>query len=472
MATDESALKLKEMSVDEVFDYLRGINYYTKGYENIIRQFEDYVTNNSLECSKKFPMILEYEHGIQQTFLIGIEGAAFVGKKIDLEPFIKHVESRKFDEKSLAVNDLTLSVFRIIESGLGGNGIDPKLKDRICRQVLRVARCEIMENEESYPKSNVDSLTIAINDAGGISFVLLFKYIEWSKDSILTTDVRKILEDYANNHIPHTIARHAAIGWNLPLLRKLDSEFTKKLIKKITIIERCKIAFWDAFVSYNNPSEVMLKFMPDWYNEFLNGEIAKDLRERRVYISNMQHVIAGYLRDASGCKDIFDEFINSASAETINTHCWSAFRIENDETAEFKDRLKKLWKNEKFIEKADLGKWLHYSPLEKKENIELLLNYLRSREKVSHGNASDLDEYMDEYPVEAAQCLYYMIEKCKAPGSLDAIGRQLEKLLAKNDRNVKNEFLRIEMLIKSLGYNVEYSKKTLYNVHIKRRECR
>ena len=472
MARDESAPKLKEMSADEVFDYLSGRNHYTEEYEDIMEQFEYYVTNNSLECSKKFPIIREYEYRIQQIFLIKIEGAAFVGKKIDLEPFIKYVEGRKFDAKSLAFDDFTLSVFRIIESGLSRNGIDPKLKDRIGRQVLRAARCESTEIEESYPKSNTDSLTIAMNDAGGISFVLLFKYLEWSKSSVLTADVRKILENYASSHASHTIARHAVIGWNLPLLLRLDAKFAKKLMKKMAGIARYKIACWDAFVLYNKPCKDILESMSDWYGEFLNGEIAKDLHERRVYSSNMQHVIAGYLRDVAGCKDIFDEFINDANAEMINTHCWSIFRIENDETAEFKDRLRKLWNNEKFIEKADLGKWLHYSPLEKKESIELLLNHLTRKEKITHGNVSDLDEYIDEYPVEAAQCLYYMIEKCEAPGSTDAIERQLEKLLAKNNRNIANEFLRIERLIKSRGYNVECSKKTLYNVHIKRRECR
>ena len=472
MAISDFTLKLKEMTVDEAFDYLRDINYYTEEYEDIIEQFEDYVMNNSLECSKKFPIIRNYEYNIQQIFLVVIEDAAFAGKKIDLEPFIKYAENRKFNAKYLAFDDLAWSVFRIIRSGLDGNSIEPKLKDRICRQVLRVARCKSAENAENYLKSDTDSLTIAINDGGGMSFELLFKYAEWSKDSVLTKDIRKILEDYASNLIPHTIARHAAIGFQLPLLFHLDAEFTKELIKKITSIEQYKIAFWDAFVSYNKPDEYMLESMHGWYNEFLNGEIAKDLHGRHFYLSNMRHVIIGYLWDIAGYKNIFDEFINNASAEMINTHCWSIFRIENNEASEFKDKLRKLWKNEKFIEKADLGKWFHYSPLEKKESIELLLNYLTRNAKATYGNANELGEYIDECPIEAARCLYYMIERCEAPGSLYTIERLMEKLLAKNDRNVANEFSIIEKLIKSRGYNIEHSKNAPYKVCIERHEYR
>ena len=467
----ESVLKLKEMTVDDVFDYLRGINYYTEEYEDIAEQFEDYVVDNSLECSKKFPIIHRYEYDIQQIFLLRIEYAAFTGKKIDLEPFIKYAESRKFDSKSLAFDDLTSSVFKIIGSGLDGNAVEPKLKNRICKQVFRVARCKIGENNENYPKSNDDSLTIAIDDAGGISFGLLFKYAKWNKDRVMTADTKKILEDYANRRIPHTIARHAAIGSHMPLLRRLDSEFAEELVRKITGIKRYKIAFWDALVSYSKPDKGILESMPGWYSEFLNGEIAKDLSNRLLYLSSMRHVTAGYLWNVDGYKDIFDEFVTSASAKMINMCCWFAPEVfEKNNAAEFKDKLRKLWKNERFVENADLEKWFSPSPLEKKESIGLLLNYLKCKEKVAHAAAKDLDKYIDEYPIEAAQCLYYMIKKCEDCGSSDTIERQLEKLLAKNDRSITKEFLRIKDLIKSLGYNVEYSKKAPHNVRIRKRK--
>ena len=470
MAISESILKLKEMTADEIFDYLRGINYYAEEYEDIVEQFESYVMNNSLECSKKFPIIRRYEYDMQQAFLIRIEHAASIGRPIDLEPFVKHAESRKLNAESLAFDDLMSSVFKIIRSGLDGNVAEPKLKDRICRQVFRAARCKSMESEEAYPESDADSLTIAFDDDGGISFDLLFKYVEWAKYSTLTADVRKILEDYANNHIPHTIARHAAIGSYLPLLHRLDSEFTKELTKKITRSRRYKIAFWDGFVSYSVPDNGILESMPDWYNEFLNGEIAKDLRGRLLYLSSMQHVTAGYLRDAGCYDDIFEEFVNKAGAEMINKCSRYVSRmLENNEGAGFKDKLRRLWKDQRFIENADLEKWFWHSPLEKKESIELLLNYLKRKEKVAYARAKDLDEYVDECPIKAAQCLYYMIKKCDSPGSPGTIERQLEKLLAKNDHNIAKEFLRIEKLIKSQGRNVEYSKSAPYNVRIKRR---
>ena len=473
MASTESVLKLKKMTADQVFDYLRDVKPYTEEHDDVAEQLEDYMAKNPLECAKKFPAIYEYDYEMQAVFFEGIEYAALAGKKIDFEPFIKHIEDEKFDAERLDFDDSMWPVIRIIGDGLKGNAIDSKLKDRICRQILRIARCKGVENAKGYPKSYCDSRIITINDAGGKSFDTLFQYVKWSNDGDIPKTVREILEDYANNRDLYTIARHAAIGARLPLLHRLDSEFTGRLIEKITKLKRYKIAFWDAFATYNAPNVAILKSMPEWYNEFLNGKIAKDLHNTRFYLSNVQHVTVGYLRGVDGYEAIFDEFVNTASAKMINLCCWSVFSVLEEKGAiEFKDKLRRLWKDKRFIGNADLGKWFSSSPLEKKESIDLMLNYLKRRKAVAYVHAKDLDEYIDEYPIKAAQCLYYMIKKYEAPGSADIIAKQLERLLAKNDSGIAREFSRIEKLIKSLGYTVEYSKKTPYNVRIKRHKSK
>ena len=473
MASTESVLKLKKMTVDEVFDYLRDVKPYTEEHDYAAEQFEEYVKKNPLECAKKFPAIYEYDYDMQHVFFERMEYAARFGKKIDFEPFVKRIEDEKFDAERLDFDDSVWPVIRIIGDGLEGNALDPKLKDRTYRQILRIARCKSAENAKGYPRSCHDSRIITVNDAGGASFDLLFQYVEWSNDGVIPKAVREILENYADNRGLHTIARHGAIGAWLPLLHRLDSEFTSGLIEKITRLKRYKIAFWDSFVSYNRPKKDILKSMSEWYNEFLNGKIAKDLHTSRLYLSNMQHVTVGYLRNMDGYDSIFDEFVNTGSAKMINMCCWVIFRVlEENNAIDFKDKLRKLWKNKRFIENAELGKWFSVSPLEKKESIELMLNYLKRRTAVTHVHAEDLNEYIDEYPLKAAQCLYHMIKKYEAPGSADIIAKQLERLLAKNDSGVAREFLRIERLIKLRGYNVEYSKKAPHNVRIQKRKSK
>ena len=464
------------MTADEAFSFVQAKKSELPEYEyeDLLGQFENYVTDNPLKCSKKVSAIGRYNDEVRQAFFDGAEYAVICSKAIDWECFIKLVENEKFDESGLSLSRLLQQVLRVIGRGLENNSIGHEFKDRICTQVLKMARCKSAENDEAYPKSDADSLTISINDAGGISFDLLFKYMAWTKDIVLASDARKILEDYADNHIPHTIARHAAIGVRLPLLFKRDLEFTKELTGKLAASERCKIAFWDAFVSHNGPYEDMLESMSDWYDEFLNGEIAKDLHGRFFYHATAKHAMRGYLHGIGMYDAIFERFLNTTDPDSINTCCWLLSELLRRKIKiECNDKIISIWMDPRFIKNADLEVLFAHTPFEKKKSLELLLNYLEKKEKLTHGmNIELLDEYLDEYPIETAQCMRLVIKKVEGPGEAGKIEEQLGRLLDKGRKDIRDQCERIREEIENRGYAADFSDESPHRVRIKKREDR
>ncbi len=473
MAIAEFEPKLYEMTVEEAFSFVQAKKpeLDEEEHEDLLGQFENYVADNSLKCSKKVSALDRYSDEVRQAFFDGTEYAVICNKSIDWECFIKCVENEKFAESNLSMPKLLRQVLRVISRGLENNAIGLEFKDRIRSQVLKMARCKSAENDEAYPKSDADSLTISGNDAGGISFDLLFKYAEWSKDSVLAKDSRKILEDYANNHIPYTIARHAAIGVRLPLLFQLDPEFAKELIGKLAIIERYKIAFWDAFVSNNKQYKDILESMSSWYDEFLNGEIAKDLHSRFFYHSTAEHAMLGYLHDIDEYDIIFDKFLNTTDPKSINICCWFLSELlKRNSEIKFKDKIIGIWKDPRFIKNADLEILFAHSPFEKKMSLELLLNYLEKKEQPTCGmHVGLLDDYLDEYPIETAQCMRLTIKKVEASGRASKIEEQLGRLLDKGRKDIRDQCERIREEIENRGYAADFSDESPHKVRITKR---
>jgi hypothetical protein len=462
-------------TIDEVFDIVKKHKptLHTMPYEDrTIASFGDYVRKNSLECSKKSTEIENLDPKIQYTFLSSIEDAVNTKKKIDWNSTITLIESYAKSASphtsSISMFDPMLESCRIIEKGLKENQIDFELKDRIwdlIRKFIEFSNKKEDIEDIEYPNVNSDSLTISINNVEGLSFHTLFRYVWWcynqkkSKD-VFTDDIKKILEDYVNKKSGyHTISRHSAIGLYIPTMLYFDPEWTDKAVLSIIFSSKAnKIAFWDSFVSFNQVQKNILTHLQGLYNEFLNGAITNNLHEKNFYHSTIEHVTLGYLYGITNFDKIFDDFISKADAVSIE-HCgFFITRIlsDNPDVSKFKDKIISLWKNQRFIDYANLDMWFIRKPFDKKENIQLFLNYMQHHSgkfMPVYFPLEELGEYVDDFPRDVAEGLQIFVDNLESTHLPKMLKSMLKKLQSKKIPEVNDICNKIIDVLITLGYN-------------------
>ncbi len=461
-------------TVDEVFEIIKK----HKPEENMmfnedktIASFEEFIKNNLLECSKKIPEIKNLDLKIQRVFLSAIETSVRTKKEIDWNSIItlieNYINSSSWDASSNPVFNHALELYRIIENGLREKQINYTFKNRMWNIVQKfITSANIYDDSDlRYKSDDTDSLTQSRNDVGGMSFHIFFGYIEWLYDEnklndIFTDDIRNVLENYVNKKSGlHTISRHSAIGLYVPTLLHFDSKWTEKqILDKIFSSKKNKIAFWNSFVSFNSACENIMIVLHVLYNEFLNKSILNSMHEKYVYHSTIEHVILGYFYDIENFDKIFNSFISKADPASIR-HCGlfiTRILAENQDVLKFKDKIIILWKNQDFINHANLETWFIQKPFEKKNNIELFLYYMQNYTDKSipvEFPLVKLDEYIDDFPNEVAQCIQIFVENRMIHHMSNSLKTMLKKLMNKKIELVSEICEKIINTLVTLGYN-------------------
>ena len=463
-----------EKTIGEVFAIIKKPSiFYASSNENMmVASFEEFVRNNPMECSQKSSEIISLDSSIQNAFLSAIENSVSMKKEIDWNSIlvlIEHYADRvPSNSPSNFMFDPMLKCCEIIKIGLEKYQIDYNLKDRIWNLVQKfITLSSVVNNENtSYPDGGSNSLTISINNTGGVSFHTLFRYVLWchhsekSKD-VFTDAIKKILEDYINKKIGnHTISRHSAIGLHLSTMLFFDSKWTDDVIlAKIASSRPTKIAFWDSFVSYTHDvHQNTLIHMYKWYDEFLNGPITKKMHEKGFYRSTIQYVTLGYLYDVEHFDKIFQKFVCNEDPASIK-FCGqfiSNILAENPDILKFKDKIILLWENQNFINHADLDMWFVHQPFDKKENIRLFLNYMQrhtGRFITWNFSIEELDGYIDDFPCDVVQCIKIFVDNSDPSHFPDMLKLMLKKLL---DAKIPTVYDSCEHIINNLvtcGHN-------------------
>jgi hypothetical protein len=238
-----------------------------------------------------------------------------------------------------------------------------------------------------------------------------------------------------------------------------DPEWTDKAVLSIIFSSKAnKIAFWDSFVSFNQVQKNILTHLQGLYNEFLNGAITNNLHEKNFYHSTIEHVTLGYLYGITNFDKIFDDFISKADAVSIE-HCgFFITRIlsDNPDVSKFKDKIISLWKNQRFIDYANLDMWFIRKPFDKKENIQLFLNYMQHHSgkfMPVYFPLEELGEYVDDFPRDVAEGLQIFVDNLESTHLPKMLKSMLKKLQSKKIPEVNDICNKIIDVLITLGYN-------------------
>lgn len=436
-------------TIDEMFAIVKEYDFNSSTmpyYSTIVTSFENFVMNNTMECSKRASEIVALDPRIQHAYLFEINRAVKQKKKINWDCAVALVEHYTGSILPNTPHDSMLShileSWWLIEEGLVRKQIDYRLKDRLwilVQKIIEISNTDA-EMDVKYPNGGEDSLTISKNNIGGISFYILFGYVLWcshnekSKD-VFTQDVKKILEDYVNkNLVEHTISRHSVMGMYVNTMLEFDPEWTDHILPKIFSNIANKLAFWESYVISNQVHLSTLSRLYVWYNEFLNNSITKSMHEREFYHLTIEHVTLGYLYCVKHYDEIFNRFISKADPESLSYCGYFMTRVfsKNPDVAKFKDKIKKMWKTQSFIDHADLNMWFDQKPFDRKESIELFLNYLQLHPEELDPISfpfEKLEKYADEFPWDVAQCIQIFVSRPKWNDFPDTLKPMLEKLL-------------------------------------------
>ena len=201
---------------DEVFDLMRKYKSveYPYYYDQTLVTFKDYVEKNHELCWKYTSTLYDADEQIPYVFLIVIEGI------IKEKQFQKWSELFKFIKEILNAKQSHIVIKQacyIIDYSLQNKLIDENYNDKLFNVIYHIVGfCNKSGDLHRDFVENIDTLNISRNDANGLSFHILFQYLQWCGDhldakSIFKNKIKIIVDEYINDKENHTISRHSVL---------------------------------------------------------------------------------------------------------------------------------------------------------------------------------------------------------------------------------------------------------------------
>lgn len=392
--------------------------------DGILVSFENFVEANPLDFSSKCNELKDSEPFVLYSLFSGLNRAVKNNQELDwekildlVEPIVTSANNDPYLPKSF---DPFGAVCDLIKVGLEKKNIPIGVKKKLWQLIEIIVEIgdRISVNEENYPSPERDSLNISINDINGNSFHILHRYVWWCFDNDegkkIPQEVKTIYENYLNKNTPHTISRHATFGVYFTNFVYFDKLWTENILPKIQTDKKLIIAFWDAYINTAQPNRYAYGVLYDFYVRFATGNLV--LQNTPIHDKTIEHVTIGYLNDVPKYDELFTEFYNHAECESVSK-CGEhiGFLLRNSKADhQLKEKIEKLWSNDKFIKCCKLEYWFAKSPLTKQKSIQYLLNYLKNSPKKFNLTYFPLDEfqgYVSDYPDEIADCIILILDK-------------------------------------------------------------
>lgn len=252
-----------------------------------------------------------------------------------------------------------------------------------------------IEHEKKYGGRNMNPVTLSINTVRGDAFHALIQYALWvsrniypdGKNTILTPEVRVVLEEHLDRKIDPTETVRSVYGHYYPTLYYLDKQWATDYLDKIfrPFGDPLSLAAWRTYVGYASLWIPVVKFLKPLYQEaveHLDPKSKGDETDNRL----AEHLMISYWHgDLDLADNLLKEFYKIAP-ETVRAHAvWFLWRsIEEaklQKTSPEWKMLKQLWQQrlsevteKRSDEISGFADWLSSAP----EDINGLYNLIKS----------------------------------------------------------------------------------------------
>ena len=285
------AIKFQEMkgngalagkSADQAFEHIReyekDVNEFFEGGTMGI-EFEEYAKINSGECSKRAYEARLLGRGALRCLIAGLDAALREGSSVDWNGVLKLIEHMAGLPRTDArrSHSLVSAACSLVEKGLKVDSIGAKMKGRVWRILGDFVKMGTEYAEEEGGAAGPtygSSLDASLNGIDGVSFHAVYQYAAWCKrlggeGKALAPEAKHVFDSYLDRELGrHTAARHAVLGVFLPILYQLDRKWARSLPSRAATSREAKIAFWDAYVSWNHLYSYVFEDMRSWYHDF------------------------------------------------------------------------------------------------------------------------------------------------------------------------------------------------------------
>lgn len=313
---------------------------------------------------------------------------------------------------------------------------------------------------------DMDALEISTSGIDGLSFHVLVRYALWHHSrngGCIHPGVRRILDEYLENRAEQTVSRSGVLGKYLSYLYRLDWEWTIEAARRIHGRQK-KIAFWDGFVHNNGFNAWIFEGLSQKYNEFLNGEIIRCVKNKSIYTMTFDHVLAAHVNGLEEADSMFKRFLKSIKndpPEALVDHCiveiGELMRGGRASKGFNAGRLDALWTHQAFLEN-DLDGWFMGSRMDREWAIRSYSRYVVKRVEKRAGRfrlsgrlVGEMEKYWEEFPGPVLDCLegwadnaYNEFIPDGVKGILDGIERA-NNGLAGRCRRIREKVLSREM---------------------------
>ncbi|MEX2305003.1 MAG: hypothetical protein WD595_02310, partial [Waddliaceae bacterium] len=294
------------------------------------------------------------------------------------------------------------------------------------------------EEERRDGEGGLDPMTLAINTVRGEAMHAVINYGLWVARNLpdktvevkIPGEVTDVLSKHLDKKQDQSLAIHSIYGWRAPNISYLNKPWLKANKEKIFPKDSPEylVAAWEGYLANNVIKEVFRILKPQYFEfvSFLGTTEKKGYRANDVDQRFPQHIMVAYVSDTEN-DDLVDFFFENAPAKSRAEALNFVGRVvlRQQESLRNKDqvlkRLAELWKkrisllveNTAVEELQELGWWFKFSPVGKKETLELMTKTLELTEgkiDVPYEIVEELVSYVSEYPLESIKLIKLIAE--------------------------------------------------------------
>ena len=461
-------------SPEQAFEMIKNHKIDKNGYpteDAMADAFGEYTEGHYEYCSEHALELKSLDPVFSYKLFYGMSKSVKNKKPINWNNILKLAEyitcsiiNKKYPETPMY--NPAIEICTMIKEGLDNKTISFDMQERIFAIIQKLVKIGNMFPNSNYSlDGDLDSFTVSLNSIDGKSFDVLRSYAIWykynDKSGRFSPDVKQIFDEYINDRKTHTASRHAILGAYLPILYQLDKKWIKGTFDKMFTSKEIKIAFWEAYL-YNRVYKDIFEDIHSWYNEFLNGGILHEVKRKNIRERTISHVTLAHIYDLDKTDEIFTRFIGKATDDSIK-YCINYLEIimtNYDGIAPInRDKIRAMLHNDKFLKNAQMHAFLINKIFEKKETINIFLNYLEKTDDYEmnfmYEKFKNLRPYVEDYPLDVAKCIKTMLEHETQNKNLDIPDLKpiLEPLHKNQNNDVVKIYLDIIEILTKLGYN-------------------